>query len=122
MKLLFFLVISVVIFSCSNPINSTNLEKEIIGNWKLIKTITFWPDYNEIIWEDSVDVKTLYFSSNKVEVNIPNQPNQVCTWQLNKDSIRICNELYFMLLDNDTLLLSQAHTDGTSEYFMKNNK
>ena len=100
-----------------------NFRNEIIGQWKLVKTIQYWPEHIEINYEDSVNVKTLDFNEKQgVRVYIPDEPDQICTWEFIKDSLRICEQWYLVKLTNDTLIISQSHVDGISEYFLKQNK
>lgn len=71
-------------------------------------------------YEDSIEVKTFYFDKNgEIMVQIPNDSNQVCTWELIKDSLRICNQWYLTVFKNDSLIISQGYVDGLTEYFLK---
>ena len=113
-----FILILILIVNCNN--SPTQPKEELIGNWQLVKTITYWPIYSETDWTDSTEAKILVFDDTKVKIRFKDF-QQICTWTLNNDSLTICDNLYLLKIKSDTLLLSQSHVDGPSEYYIKNN-
>lgn len=106
--------------SCSTPNQANGNNKDLSGKWELVKSINFWPVYSEIDWTDSIETKSIEFlNKEKLIIEFPNNIEKECGWTVNGDSLFICDELYFKIIIIDTLVLSQSHIDGPSEYFIK---
>ncbi len=109
-----------LIVSCSNPSQENENSLDIIGKWELVKSVTFWPSSSKIDWTDSVNTKTIEFlNNNNVIIKFPDNSTNECNWAISGDSLFICDNYYLQRMIKDTLVLSQSHLDGESEYFLK---